>query len=297
MKMFSIFRRCIRDAAKSFIRNFSLSIASILCTTITLLLVSVAIIFAANIESTNKKIEEELSIIVYLKDEVTEEDIKNIEADIKSYENVTDVIGKTKDEWKLEMQGYSETFETVLDYLDENPLLDSFTVKVKDAHDLKKTADYIKSITGVETVKYGEGMVEDIISIFDVVEKIVIVIVAALVVVTVFLISNTIKLTIFSRRTSIEIMRLVGSSNIAIKLPFIIEGFFIGVIGSIIPVCITIYGYVILYSQLGGHIFTNMITLIKPYNFVFMVSIVLVVLGALVGMYGSLKAVRKYLKI
>lgn len=295
--MFRIFRRCVRDAAKSFVRNFSLSIASILCTTITLLLVSVAIIFAANIESTNKKIEEELSIIVYLKEEVTEIDIKNIEADIKSYENVTDVIGKTKDEWKLEMQDFSETFETVLDYLDENPLLDSFIVKVKDAHDLKKTADYIEGITGVETVKYGEGMVEDIISIFDVVEKVVVIIVIALIIVTGFLISNTIKLTIFSRRTSIEIMRLVGSSNIAIKLPFIIEGFFIGIIGSIIPVCVTIYGYVILYSQLGGHIFTNMITLIKPYNFVFMVAAVLVILGALVGMYGSLKAVRKYLKI
>ena len=295
--MFRIFRRCVRDAAKSFIRNFSLSVASILCTTITLLLVSVAIIFAANIETTNKRIEEELSIIVYLKEEVTEEDIKNIEADIKSNENVTDVIGKTKDEWKLEMQSFSETFETVLDYLDENPLLDSFIVKVKDAHDLKKTADYIESIVGVETVKYGEGMVEDIISIFDVVEKIVVIIVIALVIVTGFLISNTIKLTIFSRRTSIEIMRLVGSSNIAIKLPFIIEGFFIGIIGSIVPVCVTIYGYVILYTQLGGHIFTNMITLIKPYNFVFMVAGVLVVLGALVGMYGSLKAVRKYLKI
>ena len=140
-------------------------------------------------------------------------------------------------------------------------------------------------------------MVEDTISIFDVVEKIVVIIVIALVIVTGFLISNTIKLTIFSRRTSIEIMRLVGSSNIAIKLPFIIEGFFIGIIGSIVPVCVTIYGYVILYTQLGGHIFTNMITLIKPYNFVFMVAGVLVVLGALVGMYGSLKAVRKYLKI
>ena len=71
----------------------------------------------------------------------------------------------------------------------------------------------------------------------------------------------------------------------------------IGIIGSVIPVCVTVYGYVILYSKLGGHIFTNMLILIKPFNFVFMISIVLVIIGALVGMYGSLKAVRKYLKI
>ena len=92
-------------------------------------------------------------------------------------------------------------------------------------------------------------------------------------------------------------MRLVGASNIAIKLPFIFEGFIIGVIGAIIPVCITIYGYVILYDVLNGHVFSNMIVLIEPYNFVFFVSLALVILGAIVGMIGSLRAVGKYLKI
>ena len=92
-------------------------------------------------------------------------------------------------------------------------------------------------------------------------------------------------------------MRLVGASNGAIKLPFVVEGFIIGIIGSIIPICITIYGYVILHSRLHGHLFTNVLTLVKPFNFVFYVSIVLLIIGALVGMLGSLKAVRKYLKI
>lgn len=297
MRAFRIFVRSIRDAFKSVLRNFSLSFASIMCTTITLILVSVALICAANIENATKSIEDELSIVVYLDGEVTEEQINNIKADIDSQENVAEVIFKSNTEWKEEMSEYDDTFETVLNYLDENPLMNSFIIRVNDVNHLSDTAEYVKSISGVDTVKYGEGMVDNIISAFNVVEKVVVVIVIALILVTAFLISNTIKLTIFSRRNAIEIMRLVGASNIAIKLPFIFEGFIIGVIGAIIPICITIYGYVILYGALNGHVFSNMIVLIEPYNFVFWVSLVLVILGAVVGMLGSLKAVRKYLKI
>lgn len=297
MRAFRIFFRSIRDALKSVVRNFSLSFASIMCTTITLILVAVAVVAAANVNNATKLIEDELTIVTYLKKDVTEEQIDNIKSEISSYKNVEEVTFKSKDEWKLEMSEYDDSFKTVLDYLDENPLMDSFVLKVNDVKKLSETSEYIKAINGVDTVKYGEGMVEQIISVFDIVQKIVVVVVIALVVVTSFLISNTIKLTIFSRRNEIEIMRLVGASNITIKLPFLFEGFIIGLIGSIIPVCITIYGYVILYSRMHGKLFSNMIMLIKPYPFVFWVSLIVIAIGALVGMYGSIKAVRKYLKV
>lgn len=297
MRAFRIFFRSIRDALKSVVRNFSLSFASIMCTTITLILVAVAVVAAANVNNATRLIEDELTIVTYLKKDVTEEQIENIKSEISSYKNIEEVTFKSKDEWKLEMSEYDDSFKTVLNYLDENPLMDSFVLKVNDVKKLSETSEYIKAINGVDTVKYGEGMVEQVISIFDIVQKIVVVVVIALVVVTSFLISNTIKLTIFSRRNEIEIMRLVGASNITIKLPFLFEGFIIGLIGSIIPVCITIYGYVILYSRLHGKLFSNMIMLIKPYPFVFWVSLIVVAIGALVGMYGSIKAVRKYLKV
>lgn len=297
MRAFRIFFRSIRDAFKSVVRNFSLSFASIMCTTITLILVAVAVVAAANVNNATKLIEDELTIVTYLKKDVTEEQIDNIKSEISSYKNVEEVTFKSKDEWKLEMSEYDDSFKTVLDYLDDNPLMDSFVLKLNDVKKLSETSEYIKAINGVDTVKYGEGMVEQVISVFDIVQKIVVVVVIALVVVTSFLISNTIKLTIFSRRNEIEIMRLVGASNITIKLPFLFEGFIIGLIGSIIPVCITIYGYVILYSRMHGKLFSNMIMLIKPYPFVFWVSLIVIAIGALVGMYGSIKAVRKYLKV
>ncbi len=297
MRACRIFFRSIRDAFKSVVRNFSLSFASIMCTTITLILVAVAMVAAANVNNATKLIEDELTVVVYLNGDVTSEQIENIKTELNGYKNVLETTYKSKDEWKLEMSEYDDSFKTVLDYLDENPLNDSFVVKVKDVKKLSETSEFIKGIEGVDTVKYGEGMVENVISVFDVIQKVVLVVVIALVLVTGFLISNTIKLTIFSRRGEIEIMRLVGASNITIKLPFLFEGFIIGVVGSIIPICITIYGYVILYSRMHGKLFSNMIMLIKPYPFVFKISLILLGIGALVGMYGSIKAVRKYLKV
>lgn len=297
MRACRIFFRSIRDAFKSVVRNFSLSFASIMCTTITLILVAVAIVCAANIDNATRLIENELTIVTYLKKDVNEEKINVIKTEIENYKNVIEVEFKSKDEWKLEMSDYDDSFKTVLNYLDENPLMDSFVLRVSDVRKLSETSEYIKAIDGVDTVKYGEGMVEQVISVFDIVQKVVVVVVIALILVTSFLISNTIKLTIFSRRNEIEIMRLVGASNITIKLPFLFEGFIIGLIGSIIPVCISIYGYVILYSRLHGKLFSNMIMLIKPYPFVFYVSLIVIAIGALVGMFGSIKAVKKYLKV
>lgn len=268
-----------------------------MCTTITLILVAISMICAKNIDNMTKMIEDELSIVVYLNKDVTEERISAIKSDIESKDNIEEITFKSKDEWKMEMANYDSSFDNILNYLEENPLQDSFIIKVKKLENIKETADYIKSIEGVNSAKYGEDMIDKVISIFNVVEKVVVVVVIALILVTAFLISNTIKLTIFSRRNEIEIMRLVGASNLFIRLPFLIEGFIIGVLGSIIPICVTIYGYVILYTKLGGQVFTNMLILIKPYNFVFYVSGALVIIGAIVGMYGSLKAVRKYLKI
>ena len=133
--------------------------------------------------------------------------------------------------------------------------------------------------------------------IFDTVRKICIVIVVALIIVTAFLIANTIKITIFSRKKEIEIMRLVGASNTNIKIPFIMEGLFLGILGSILPVVVTIIGYDKIYEHFNGRLFVSFITLEKTYPFVLYISGILVVIGMIVGMFGSWRAVRKYLKI
>ncbi|MBQ6841392.1 MAG: permease-like cell division protein FtsX [Bacilli bacterium] len=297
MKAIRIFFRSIRDAVKSIGRNFSLSMASILCVTITLIIVSFAMIITANVNNATKNIEEEMNIVVYLQKDVTDEDIDNMESEITNIIGVKEIKFVSKEEQKNNMSEYNSAFETILNYLDDNPLLDSYVVFVNDVKEISEVAKQIDDLPKVETTKYGEGMVEEVVSAFDIIQKGTIAIVIALVLVTVFLIGNTIKLTIYSRRNEIEIMRLVGASNSAIKLPFIFEGLMLGIIGSIIPVCITIYGYVILYNTMHGYLFSEMLRLVEPYNFVFWVSGTLVVIGAVVGMFGSSRSVRKYLKI
>ncbi len=297
MRLIRILIRNFRDALRSVLRNFSLSIASITCITITLVLVALSIVISANIDHFTKNLEDTLTVVVYLNEDVTEEEKDKVIEGIKSLDNYDSYIYKSKDEWKEEMASTSSELGTTLSYLDTNPLLDSIVVKVKDIKSLSYVASSIRNMDGVKSAKYGEDTVDKMILMFDVVSKVTIVIVLALILVTAFLISNTIKLTIFSRKNEIEIMRLVGTSNFAIKQPFIIEGFILGVIGAIIPIIITVYGYILFYEHFDGYLFSHVIELIKPSNLVWFVSIILVVVGGVVGMFGSNRAVRKYLKI
>lgn len=289
--------RNFRDGIRSVFRNFSLSIASITCITITLVLVAIAMVISANVDHFTRRLEETLTIVVYLKEDVTEEQKNTVEEEIKNLKNYESLIYKSKDEWKQEMIDSSEELGATLSYLDTNPLLDSITVKVTDIKSLSYVASAIRNMDGVKSAKYGEDSVDKLVFIFDVVEKAMIIIVCALILVTAFLISNTIKLTIFSRRNEIEIKRLVGTSNFAIRQPFIIEGFILGIIGSIIPIIITVYGYILIYDHFDGYLFSHIVELIKPMNLIWFVSIILMVVGGLVGMFGSSRAVRKYLKI
>ena len=297
MRYMRILIRNFRDGIRSVFRNFSLSIASITCITITLILVAIAIEISANVDHFTKRLEETMTIVVYLKEDVTEEQKNDIEEEIKKLRNYDSLVYKSKDEWKQEMIDSSEELGATLSYLDTNPLLDSITVKVTDIKSLSYVASAIRGMDGVKSAKYGEESVDKLVFIFDIVEKAMIVIVCALILVTAFLISNTIKLTIFSRRSEIEIKRLVGTSNFAIRQPFIIEGFILGIIGSLIPIIITIYGYILLYDHFDGYLFSHIVELIKPMNIIWFVSIILAIIGGLVGMFGSSRAVRKYLKI
>ncbi|OKZ79618.1 MAG: hypothetical protein BHW07_03930, partial [Clostridium sp. CAG_433_25_7] len=219
--------------------------------------------------------------------------------EINGLSNIESIIFNSKKDIANEMKEESEIFNTIISSWSdsENPLYDTYLVKVKNSEKISNTASKIEKIEGVEMVRYGEGMIESLLSIFKIVEKILIVIVVSLVLVTAFLIINTIKITIFSRQEEIEIKRLVGASNFSIKQPFVIEGLFIGVLGSIIPVLVTIYGYSVLYEKTGGILFSKFIQLVEPFPFTFEVSLILVLIGIVVGMIGSSKAVRKYLKI
>ena len=204
MKLFRMLGRSIRDAVKSVVRNFSLSLASISCITITLIIVAVAIMASYNVQNFTKEIERDMTIVAFLDNDVTSEDVEEIEKEIKSISNVDKYTYQSKQEVKEMMQAESDVFDTVLQNWsdEESPLKDTLQIKVKDVEKISKTAAKIESVDKVAVVRYGSGMVDKMISAFNQVEKITYGIVIALIIVTVFLIVNTIKLTVFSRRTA-----------------------------------------------------------------------------------------------
>ena len=299
MRLFRMLGRSFRDAFKSVIRNFSLSLASISCITITLIIVAIAIMASFNINNFTEEIEKDLTIVVFLDRDVTADDIKSVKKELNKISNVDKITFTSKEEVKKQMQEESEVFAKVLDdYKDgDSPLKDTYKVKVKNIENIKETADKIKTIDSVSVVRYGEGMVEKLVSAFDSIKNVTYGVVIALIIVTVFLIVNTIKLTISARKREIEIMRLVGASNFTIKTPFIIEGMILGILGSIVPIIFTTYGYMAFYKHFDGYLFSKLIVLIKPEPFIYTTSLMVIIIGILVGMIGSASAVKKYLKI
>lgn len=299
MKLLRMLSRNIRDSFKSVFRNFALSLASISCITITLIVVAISIILSLNVNNFASLVEKDVTIVAFLENQITEEQKAVVKETIESLDNVESYEFTSKKDITEEMIESSETWKNIMTNWseEENPIQDTYQVKVKDINKISKTAKEIEGIKGVNIVKYGEGMVEQLVTVFDTVRKICIGMVIALILVTAFLISNTIKITIVARKREIDIMRLVGASNINIKIPFIFEGLFLGALGSIIPIIATVVGYDTLYEHFNGQLFSPFIQLVKPSPFTFYVSLVLLVIGILVGMFGSWRAVRKHLKI
>lgn len=299
MKPIRMLGRSIRDAIKSVIRNFSLSLASISCITITLIIVAIALIASFNVQNFTEAIEKDMTIVVFLDNDSDKNDIEEVEKEIKKISNVEKYTYQTKQEVKEKMQAESEVFNTVLNNWEEqeSPLKDTFQVKVKEVTEIKNTANQIEKIDKVSVVRYGEGMVDKMVTAFSSIEKITYGVVIALVVVTIFLIINTIKLTISARKREIGIMRLVGASNLTIKIPFIIEGMILGIFGSIIPIIVTTYGYLAFYKHFDGYLYSKLVQLIKPEPFIYQTSLIIIGIGILVGMIGSASAVKRYLKI
>ena len=299
MKLFRMLGRSIRDAFKSVKRNFSLSLASISCITITLIIVALAIIASLNVQNFTKEIEKDMTIVAFIDNDADEKEIKEIKEKVEKLSNVEEYTYQTKVEVKEQMKQESEIFKTVLENWeeDESPLKDSLQIKVKDIEKISNTAEKVRKIDNISVVRYGENMVDKMISAFSSIEKVTYGIVIALILVTMFLIINTIKLTISARKREIGIMRLVGASNFTIKTPFIIEGMILGLFGSIVPVLITTYGYLAFYNYFDGYLYSELIKLIPPEPFIYTTSLVVIGIGILVGMIGSAGAVKRYLKI
>jgi cell division transport system permease protein len=196
MKVFRIFGRNVRDSLKGVVRNFSLSLASISCITITLIVVSIAMILTYNVNNFASNVEKDVTIVVFMNVDITAEQTDDVLEKIKQIDGIESYTYQSKMQIAKEMMSESEVFKNIMaDWTEEtSPLQPTYQVKVKNIDDIGAVAKKIENIDYVETVKYGEGMVEQLVSVFEAVRQISIAIVIALIIVTAFLITNTIKM-------------------------------------------------------------------------------------------------------
>lgn len=299
MRIIRIVRKNIRDAFKSIFRNFSLSIASISCIAITLIIVAVALVATYNVNNITRQIEGVLEIVVFVDRDATAEEVEKVGQEINTLDNVDAKLTEfnTKEDLAKQLSEEDDNMRLILETLEENPLQASYIISVKDVTKISNTAEEIKGIKNVTSVRYGESLVNKLLNVFGIIRNGCIVAVVALVLVTAFLVGNTIKITIFSRRQEIQIMRLVGTSNTVIKLPFLVEGFVLGVFGGLIATAISLGAYYFLYDYTNGVLFSNLAPLVPVKTIMWETTLILLVIGGLVGMFGSLMSTRKYLKI
>lgn len=295
---FSTLKRHIREGFKNIYRNGWMTVASIGAVTMTLILVGVFLALILNLNQMASKIEEDVEMKVFIDLTADEEDIKVLGKEIEAMSDVDSVrFSSNVDELHDLVEGMGEEGQAWLLLEEDNPLNHAYIVRAKDPKETESIASKIETFNHVEQVKFGKDVVQQLFKFNTYARNIGIILVIGLLLTAIFLISNTIKLTIMARSTEISIMKLVGATNGFIRWPFFIEGMLLGVLGAIIPISIIMIGYFFLDKNLSTQTTFSFIELM-PYNpFAWQLSLLLLVLGILIGIWGTVMSVRKFLKV
>ncbi|MFS0821695.1 permease-like cell division protein FtsX [Bacillus sp. 1P02SD] len=291
-------RRHFRESSKNLGRNGWMTFASVSAVTVTLLLVGVFLVIMMNLNSMATSLEKDVRISVLTDLTSTKEQQDALKEQISNIPEVAEVTFSSKEQELEDMiESFGEDGKVFALYEQSNPLRDVFIVKTTKPQDIMKVADQVEKMEYVYSVNYGKGKVEKIFSTVGVSRNVGVGLIIGLLFTAMFLISNTIKITIFARQREIEIMKLVGATNAFIRWPFFLEGLFLGILGSIIPIGIILGFYNFLYDLIQPQLSGTFLELL-PFNpFAFQVTGLLLLIGAFIGVWGSLMSVRKFLKV
>ncbi|MFC4404933.1 permease-like cell division protein FtsX [Gracilibacillus xinjiangensis] len=295
---FSTLKRHIKEGARNTWRNSWMTVASVGAVTTTLILVGVFLVVILNLNHIANELEKDVEIKALIELTAEQADIDQLEADIKAIPEVGTVEYLTKEE-ELDnlIQSMGEQGQAWTLYEQDNPLNDAFVVQTIDPLDTEMVADQIAQLDNVNSVNFGQDYVDKLFTFNQYARNVGLVLIFALVFTAIFLISNTIKITILARKKEIGIMKLVGATNSFIRWPFFVEGMILGFLGSIIPILIILVGYYYL-AQSGVTIQEFNFVQILPFSpFAFQISGIILGIGVCIGVWGSLMSVRKFLKV
>lgn len=285
----------IVDALKSIKRNRTISFAAMLTVLITFFIFGTFTLLALNFNKSIEDIASQVEIRVYLNDDIKLVDQREVEIKLKEQQGVADVIYESKDEAFLNLQDSLSDNKGILEGYDltNNPLPSSFIVKLDDPSYADSVAKAVEQMSGVESIRNQKEQIEKISAFVNVVQIVGIGLFIVFIGVSVFLIMNTIKLTVYSRRREVGIMKFVGATDWFIRWPFVIEGVIIGSVGAILSSILLYFAYNGIFNWIVSSMF--IINLVSP---AFVITTMLggfFIGGIVVGAIGSIAALRKFL--
>lgn len=281
---------------RNLVANRSMSLSSISVLTACLLLIGVSFLLLFNMRTLVSDVEKQNVVVAFVKDGIDEAAKKQVETDLKAIENVTDVQYVSKEEGFNEQLQDFGVERNMIDGVIENPLPDSYRITVSNIAEFSTTLAAIKAVSNVESVRESQEIIKQISTLQKSVTFICLIIVAILIVVSLFIIANTIKITMVSRKVDIQVMKSVGATNVFICWPFMIEGIAIGLISGLIAMVLTYVVEITEGDALNSlfSLFGSSVVAISDFWYVLVIGYF--VSGMLLGSFGSVVSIRKYLK-
>ena len=287
----------LKQAFLQVLRNRAMSVASIFAITAMLLILSIFFILVINVNTAAQTIQQDYdSIEIYLKDDVTKEQANDIIMQVKEEKGVEDAYYKSKEAAMENFRNRWGDNAYLLDSLNENPLPNSVVVMIGDLNYGDQIAKACSQYDGVEDVKYYKDTVDKLLKMTHFVQLAAIIVMIFLIIVSIVVVSNTIKLTVFNRASEISIMKYVGATNWFIRGPFMTEGVIIGVFAALVATVLMglLYGNVI--NLIGNQVIAIVSApLISAGYMIVNMLIIFLVLGASIGAWGSIISMRKFL--
>ena len=287
----------IKQSFLQVFRNRAMSLASIFAIMAMLLILSIFFILVININTAAQAIQNDYdSIEIFLEDETTKADANLIIKDIKDKEGVADAFYKSKDEALADFRARWGENAYLLDSLTENPLPNSIVIMISDLNEAESIAKQAGTYNGIEDVKFYKDTVDKLLSATKFIQIAAVVVMIFLIIVSVVIVSNTIKLTVLNRSNEINIMKYIGATNWFIRGPFLGEGIIIGIISAVISVGLSALIYSKLVDAIGEQIFSILSVPMVPVGFLmFNFAWIFLALGVSIGACGSIISMRKFL--
>lgn len=286
----------VREVFFSLKRNNWMTLASIGTVAVSLFVLGMFMLIVMNMNHMASSLESQVQISVYLQDDIKDSEKRDIERDINSMQGIESVTYISKDE---AMERFKERLgeqKYLLDALgDTNPLPDSFEVTVKQPDMVKTAAETIQGYSGVESTKYGQDVIQHLFDITRLIRIFGIALIVLLAAATLFLISNTIRLTVFARRKEIAIMKYVGATDWFIRWPFMLEGMVLGFFGAMISVFVIRLAYSAIVEKIYDTL--AFLPLVPMYPAIDYISLVILGCGMVIGALGSTISLKRFLKV